>query len=97
MTSTVKADKKTRMTDMISVRRESAYQELIESTGEDLERAGVERSPERAARAFGYLTQGYSQDATEILNDAIVDEDLFTQKFLRDAVRELRPDLIQKM
>jgi len=48
-----------------------SYRQLILSTGEDLERPGLEETPMRAAKAFGYLTQGYHQSLDEVVNDAL--------------------------
>ena len=48
-----------------------SYRQLILSTGEDLERPGLEETPMRAAKAFGYLTQGYHQNLDEVVNNAL--------------------------
>ncbi|WP_169391540.1 MULTISPECIES: GTP cyclohydrolase I FolE [Psychrobacter] len=48
-----------------------SYRQLISSTGEDLERPGLEDTPKRAAKAFDYLTQGYHQDLSVVVNDAV--------------------------
>jgi GTP cyclohydrolase IA len=44
---------------------------LIEAVGENPDREGLLRTPERAARALRFLTQGYELDLNEVVNDAI--------------------------
>ncbi|MCA1979730.1 MAG: GTP cyclohydrolase I FolE [Thiobacillus sp.] len=51
------------------------YQQLIASAGENVERDGLKKTPERAAAAFKFLTQGYTQSLDEILNEAVFDSD----------------------
>ena len=51
------------------------YRQLIANAGEDIERDGLIKTPERAAKAFDFLTQGYEQSLEEIVNDAIFDSD----------------------
>lgn len=51
------------------------YAKLIASTGEDLNRPGLLDTPTRAAKAFGYLTQGYHQSLTEVTNNAVFPTD----------------------
>jgi GTP cyclohydrolase IA len=48
-----------------------AYRELLHSIGEEVDRDGLRRTPDRAARALEFLTQGYRQDLDEIINDAV--------------------------
>ena len=45
--------------------------ELLVRLGEDPERDGLLRTPERMERALQYLTRGYHQDAEKILKDAL--------------------------
>src|SRR2546423_11294090 len=54
---------------------EVSFRELLESVGEDPERQGLLRTPHRAARAFGFLTNGYRQSLNDIVNNAIFDSD----------------------
>ena len=49
----------------------NAYRELLESIGEDVNREGLQRTPDRAARALEFLTQGYRQNLDEIINGAV--------------------------
>ena len=44
---------------------------IIKELGEDPEREGLRLTPDRAAKAFRYLTSGYEQDLDTIVNDAI--------------------------
>jgi GTP cyclohydrolase IA len=48
-----------------------AYRELLQGIGEDTDREGLRRTPDRAARALEFLTQGYRQDLDEIINGAV--------------------------
>jgi GTP cyclohydrolase I len=46
------------------------YKEVIDSLGEDSEREGLLKTPERVAKAMQYMTQGYQLDARAILDSA---------------------------
>jgi GTP cyclohydrolase IA len=48
-----------------------AYRELLQGMGEDIDREGLRRTPDRAARALEFLTQGYRQNLDEIINGAV--------------------------
>jgi len=52
-----------------------AYRDLLEAIGENPRRQGLVRTPERAARALEFVTQGYRQSPEEIVNDAIFDSE----------------------
>ena len=47
------------------------YADIITNIGEDLNREGLVKTPERAAKAFQYITRGYTQDLDEVINGAI--------------------------
>ena len=51
------------------------YQEIIRLSGEQPNREGLLKTPERAAKALQFLTQGYEEDGAEILRSALFHED----------------------
>jgi GTP cyclohydrolase I len=51
------------------------YSSIIESIGENPNREGLLKTPERVAKAMQFLTQGYNTDAKKILESAIFSED----------------------
>ena len=51
------------------------YRSIIESVGEDPEREGLLKTPERVAKAMQFITQGYGMNAADILNSAKFHED----------------------
>lgn len=63
------------MTTPFNLENRDAYLQLIASTGEDVQRAGLLNTPERAAKAFAFLTQGYQQNLEAITNNAIFPTD----------------------
>jgi GTP cyclohydrolase IA len=50
---------------------ESSFRDLLECVGEDPEREGLVKTPNRAARAFEFLTNGYRQNLDDLVNNAI--------------------------
>lgn len=50
------------------------YREVLEGIGEDPKREGIRRTPERAAKAMQFLTQGYDMDPEKILKKAVFKE-----------------------
>lgn len=59
----------------VSTDIEQAYAHIIKSVGEDLTRPGLGDTPKRAAKAFEFLTRGYQQSLTEVVNNAIFPSD----------------------
>lgn len=51
------------------------YSAIISELGEDVEREGLLKTPERVSKAMQFLTQGYDVDAGEILKSAMFEED----------------------
>jgi GTP cyclohydrolase IA len=60
------------------------YAKLIQLTGEDVNREGLMKTPERAAKALQFNTQGYGQDAVAILNSARFKEDISEMVIVKD-------------
>ncbi|MDO7136695.1 GTP cyclohydrolase I FolE [Algibacter lectus] len=60
------------------------YRNIIEDLGEDTEREGLVKTPERAAKAMQFLTQGYDQDPVEILKGAMFKESYNEMVIVKD-------------
>ncbi len=60
------------------------FKDIIEDLGEDTERDGLLKTPERAAKAMQFLTQGYEQDPVEILKGAMFAEDYDDMVIIKD-------------
>ncbi len=60
------------------------YKSIIEDLGEDTKRDGLLKTPERAAKAMQFLTQGYEQDPVEILTGAMFKESYNEMVIVKD-------------
>jgi len=60
------------------------YRQLLIELGEDPDREGLQKTPERAARAMRDLTRGYSQNLGAVLNGAIFHEEYDDMIIVRD-------------
>ena len=61
-----------------------SYAEVLGLLGEDPEREGLKKTPERLAKAMQYLTQGYHLDANAIINSAKFHEDVSEMIVVKD-------------
>ncbi len=60
------------------------YEQIIKDLGEDTQRDGLLKTPERASKAMQFLTQGYHQDASEILKSAMFKESYNEMVIVKD-------------
>jgi GTP cyclohydrolase IA len=60
------------------------YQDILHKIGEDPEREGLVKTPERVAKALQFLTSGYTLDAAKILRGAMFKEDYDNMVIVKD-------------
>lgn len=60
------------------------YNSILTEIGEQPEREGLAKTPERAAKAIQFLTQGYHQDPVAILRSAMFREDYSEMVLVKD-------------
>lgn len=60
------------------------YRAVLQELGEDPQREGLIKTPERAAKALQFLTHGYSLDPAEILKSAMFREEYQQMVIVRD-------------
>ena len=60
------------------------YGDILRAVGEDPEREGLLRTPERVAKSLQYLTHGYDLDPAKILKSAMFKEDYSQMVLVKD-------------
>ncbi|MBE3067291.1 MAG: GTP cyclohydrolase I FolE [Chloroflexi bacterium] len=63
---------------------QSAVQRILQAIGEDPERAGLKRTPERIARMYAELLSGYQMDPVLMVNDALFEVKYDEMVIVRD-------------
>jgi GTP cyclohydrolase I len=63
---------------------ENIIKGLLEEIGEDPQREGLIRTPDRVANAYRYLTHGYTDDMDKILNNAVFEESYNEMVIVKD-------------
>jgi GTP cyclohydrolase I len=54
---------------------EEQIRQLLRALGEDPDREGLQKTPQRVAEALSFLTRGYQMDPGKVINDALFTED----------------------
>ncbi|HQW06000.1 MAG: GTP cyclohydrolase I FolE [Flavobacteriales bacterium] len=60
------------------------YSDILAAIGENPKREGLQRTPERVAKALQYLTHGYDLDPTKILKSAVFTEEYSQMVVVKD-------------
>ena len=77
--------KKTETYDISTTEQIARHVEAILALlGEDPEREGLVKSPERVAKALQFMTKGYQEDGVEIIRGAIFDEEYQQMVLVKD-------------
>ena len=63
---------------------EKHWAAIIEAIGEDLDRPGLLDTPQRAAKAFEFLTRGYGQTVEDVVNEALFPSDSSEMVLVQD-------------
>ena len=63
---------------------ERLIREVLKEIGENPDREGLEKTPERVAKAYRYLTSGYRQEASDVLNGALFTEEYDEMVVVKD-------------
>ena len=70
--------------DEITRKLTEVYKEILTDLGEDANREGLLKTPERVAKSVQFLTQGYQQNPDEILRSALFQEDYSEMVIVKD-------------
>src|SRR5689334_11366569 len=67
-----------------AISTQELYRELLRRMGEDPDRDGLLRTPERMEKSMAFLTKGYAMDVTKVLHDALFDVDYDEMVIVKD-------------
>ncbi len=76
--------KKEQNTALMTLELVDKFESILKGIGEDPQREGLIKTPERAAKAMQFLTQGYEQDGEAILRSAMFKEDYSEMVLVKD-------------
>nr|WP_263385032.1 GTP cyclohydrolase I FolE [Granulicella arctica] len=60
------------------------YRELLSRIGEDPDRDGLQKTPERMEKSMAFLTRGYQQNVADVLHEALFDVDYDEMVIVKD-------------
>ncbi|MCP0912848.1 MULTISPECIES: GTP cyclohydrolase I FolE [Legionella] len=60
------------------------FKEILNEIGEDINREGLRDTPARAANALRYLTKGYQEELSDVINDALFESDMSEMVIVKD-------------
>lgn len=76
--------KEEKYNDLVIEKLKYHYKSILELLGEDPSREGLEKTPERVAKAMSFLVQGYKADAKQIVLSAKFKEEYKQMVIVRD-------------
>ena len=68
----------------ITAKLAAHVKEILELIGEDPQREGLVKTPERVAKALQYLNKGYEQDGVAIIQSAMFEEEYSQMVLVKD-------------
>jgi GTP cyclohydrolase I len=72
------------MTDLTNVPLAELVREMLARLGEDPERQGLLKTPDRVQKSLEFLTHGYHVSINDVINDALFDEDHHNMVIVKD-------------
>ena len=62
----------------------NAISEILSGIGEDPQREGLLKTPQRVAKAYEFLTKGYFENPQDVINNAVYEEDVDEMIVVKD-------------
>ncbi len=71
-------------TALADISTQEIYRELLSRIGEDPDRDGLQKTPERMEKSMAFLTRGYQQNVADVLHEALFDVDYDEMVIVKD-------------